>query len=63
MKKSKFTEKFKQKHSKPIREKTKLIALRIPISLFKDIDSLVKETNTTITEVIIEALRDSFKGE
>lgn len=56
----KFKEKFIEKNKKSPREPTKLIAIRLPISVYNNLQSLSKETNTTLTDAIIEALRHSL---
>ena len=63
MSKSNFEEAFKKKHRKIPRENSKLVAVRLPLSLYHKLKKLSKDTNNSLTNVMIEALRFSFGEE
>lgn len=62
---SKFEESYKQKYGKvkKKKEKTNLVALRIPQSLYAKIKGLAKETETSMSQVMIDALKTVFLDE
>jgi predicted transcriptional regulator len=47
--------------AKELKQETKLVAVRIPQDVYKKVDRMAKDTNQSVSQVIIFALRESLK--